>query len=289
MRIGIYANLDKVELKNVLPPFIQWLHERGQDLYISCGLSRLNGLSGLGCQIVELDRMAEISELVIAMGGDGTMLAAARMVGKWGKPLLGINLGGLGFLTEIPVESLYDKMELVLQGKYRTEKRMLLHAEVDSDSDLPAYTALNDIVLDRGRSARVIQLDVAINGEFFNTYMADGIIISTPTGSTAHSLSSWGPIVIPSLESIILNPICPHALTVRPTLISAQSDIQLDVSYKDSEAYLRVDGQLNVPLNSGTTVRVRKESYYVNLIVLPGYSFFDLLRRKLQWGSLPHK
>jgi NAD+ kinase len=289
MKIGIFANIDKTMVKDTLPPLIEWLYKKEQKVVISHKIIELFKLNKKYCQVVDLQDLPRVSDLMVAMGGDGTMLAVARLVGKWQKPIIGINLGGLGFLTEIAVEELYQKMDKIIQGEYKIEKRMVLTARVFRNHEHHNYFALNDMVLERGGSSRVIDVDVTVNGEYFNTYISDGIIVSTPTGSTAYSLSSWGPIVDPSLESIILNSICPHALTVRPTVFPESSNIVLKVKSQDSEAILSVDGQQTVNIVSGTSVEVKKGDFYINLVTLPGHSFFKLLRHKLQWGHLPHK
>lgn len=286
MKIGIIANIQKPKVAETLQPFINWLLERNIGPVMSHQLYDWLKFDNPRVKIVDLDGLAKSSDLVIAMGGDGTMLTAARLIGKWEKPLVGINLGGLGFLTEFPVEELYEKMEKIIAGEYSVERRMVLTARVLEEHQQRVYFALNDMVLDRGGSPRVIRVDVTIDGEYFNTYISDGIIVSTPTGSTAYSLAAWGPIVVPSLESIILNPICPHSLTARPTVIPASSRIVLKAH---SDNLLSVDGQKNVQIASEISIEVQKGDFYVHLVSLKEHSFFDLLRKKLQWGSIPRK
>ena len=289
MKIGIFANIQKPKVREILCPFLDWLIDRHIDIVLSKQLIEKLELDDKNVSIVKQASLPQKSDLIVAMGGDGTMLAAARLVGRSGKPLMGVNLGGLGFLTEASVEDFYPKMEKIIAGDYKIDKRMVLTTRVSADLPRGEYFAMNDVVLDRGGSPRVIRVDVTIDGEYFNTYIADGIIISTPTGSTAYSLSAWGPIVVPSLESIILNPICPHALTVRPTVIPASSKVILKVEFNDSDALLSVDGQENIRVASGTTLEVEKGDFYINLVMFREHSFFDLLRQKLQWGGLPRK
>jgi NAD+ kinase len=289
MKIGIIANIQKPKVSESMQPFINWLVQRKINPVMSHQLYDWLTFDDPRVEIVDLEDLARASDLVIAMGGDGTMLTAARLIGKLEKPLVGINLGGLGFLTEFPVEELYEKMEKIIAGEYSVERRMVLTARVLEEHQKRDYFALNDMVLDRGGSPRVIRVDVTIDGEYFNTYISDGIIVSTPTGSTAYSLAAWGPIVVPSLESIILNPICPHSLTARPTVIPASSRIVLKVQLQDSDNLLSVDGQENVRIASGTSVEVQKGDFYIHLVSLKEHTFFDLLRKKLQWGSIPRK
>ena len=289
MKIGIFANIHKVKVKEVLPAFLAWLTERKVEVVISRQLKDWLELTPEKVEVVNHTVLPSTSDIVIAMGGDGTMLAAARLVGKWEKPLLGINMGGLGFLTEISLEDMYKKMERLIAGEFAIEKRMVLAAHVFPSLNQKHYFALNDVILDRGKSPRVMEVEVTIDGEYFNTYVSDGIIVATPTGSTAYSLSALGPIVVPSLESIILNPICPHTLTARPTVIPADSKVVLKVQLYDSEALLSMDGQKNINISSDIFVEICKGNFYVNLINFRDHSFFDRLRKKLQWGSFPPK
>jgi NAD+ kinase len=289
MRFGIIANIQKNRVIEVVVPFIEWLLSKKQQVVIDQSLQTFIQLKDTYVQIVSVDVLPKLSECVVVMGGDGTMLAAARLIGQLEKPILGINLGGLGFLAEVGVENLYKKMESVLAGKYSIDKRMVLKATVLGDRSQSEHFALNDVVLDRGVSPRVIQLDVTINDHYFSTYHADGIIVATPTGSTAYSLSALGPIVTPSLESIILNPLCPHSLTARPTVVPVSSVVGLQIKTPNLVASLAIDGQENVDVTPETQVLIQKGSFYIHLITFEDQNYFDILRRKLQWGSLPQK
>lgn len=289
MKLGIVANIQKNRVIEVVVPFMEWLLSKKQQVVIDQSLQTLIQLKKSNVQIVSTDVLPQISDCVVVMGGDGTMLTAARLIGQLEKPILGINLGGLGFLAEVGVENLYKKMELVLAGKYHIDKRMVLKATVSGDCPHSEHFALNDVVLDRGESPRVIQIDVTINNNYFSTYHADGIIAATPTGSTAYSLSASGPIVTPSLESIILNPICPHSLTARPTVVPVSSIIGLQIKKHNLVASLAIDGQENIDVTSETQMVIQKGSFYIHLITFEDQNYFDILRRKLQWGSLPQK
>lgn len=288
MKIGIIANTQKPHIKKTLKSLLDWLAERQIDIVISKQLHKLSKLNYNNTDIIELDRIPQMSDIVISMGGDGTMLTAARVIGKLEKPLMGINLGGLGFLTETSVEDLFSRMEKILAGNYTLEKRMVLSAHISGNAN-KNYFAMNDVVLNRMGSPRVIHIDVTIDEDYFNTYISDGIIVSTPTGSTAYSLSAGGPIVVPSMESIILNPICPHSLTNRPTVIPASSQVKLQIQSNDSEVLLSIDGQENVRISSKCTVEIQKADFNIHLITFQDYCFYDLLRKKLQWGNLPRK
>lgn len=289
MKLGVFANIRKDQVRKCLPAFLKWLDERKIDVVIGRELVKRFQIGGGSADIVDEELIAEKSDFVISMGGDGTVLSAARFVGRTEKPILGVNLGGLGFLTEVSLEDLYPSLEKFLAGEYSIAQRMVLEAEIHGQPDSQTYFAMNDVVIDRGSSPRVIRVDVSIDGEYFNTYVADGVIVSTPLGSTAYSLAAWGPIVVPTLESIILNPICPHALTVRPTVISSGSRIVLRVQLDDSKAMLSIDGQENIEMPSGTSIQVKKSDFYLHFVIFEDSNFFDRLRKKLQWGSLPRK
>ena len=288
MKFGIFANIKKAQVCERLPSILKMLTDRDMDVIVSGQVAGEVNFSHSRMEVADLADIPRRADMIVSMGGDGTMLAAARLVGEAEKPILGINLGGLGFLTEISADEIQAKMEKIIRGEYHIEKRMVIGAEVNGTPSRD-YHCLNDMVIERGASPRVIRVDVDIDGEYFNTYIADGLILSTPTGSTAYSLSSWGPIVLPTLESIIINPICPHALTVRPTLLPATSTIVMKIETPDTNAILSVDGQYIVEIPSGTRITLRKASFYVHLVLLEEHSFFDRLRRKLQWGSLPRK
>jgi NAD+ kinase len=235
------------------------------------------------------EAFASQCDLVVAMGGDGTMLSAARLIGAAEKPLLGVNLGSLGFLAEVSVDDLYPRMEKVLDGSARIEKRMVLEARVTDGNSVKTYHALNDVVLDRGGSPRSIRIRVDVNGLHFNTFQSDGLIVSTPTGSTAYSLSASGPIVMPTHECMILNPICSHSLSARPIVVPAESAAVLRLETPRHEALLSVDGQLHTAVDKSTLIEIRRAAHSAHLLTFDDHNFFDLLRRKLHWGSLPRK
>ena len=240
-----------------------------------------------GLTAVPMEAMVDHCDILFSLGGDGTILGAARLVGNREIPILGINLGGLGFLTEIAADRFGAALDSVLAGRYSLCRRMVLEARREDNGTV--HHALNDLVFSRGSSPRMLHLEVSIDGVFFNTYLSDGVIAATPTGSTAYSLSSGGPIVLPTLDAIILNPICPHALTVRPTVIPPGSKLVFTPREADGETQLIVDGQSMVPLKDRPRVSVQKADFHVRLIDLHETTFYDRLREKLQWGRLPLK
>jgi NAD+ kinase len=224
---------------------------------------------------------------VVVLGGDGTLLGAARRTGRFGAPMLGVNLGGLGFLTGIPFERLYPVIEMMISGRLEVESRVMLETKVLRNNDVVyGFQVLNDVVINKGALARIIDLDVTINEEFLTTFRADGLIISTPTGSTAYNLSAGGPILYPTMENFILTPICPFTLTNRPIIIPDTSVIQIKMGNKSEEAVtLTFDGQVGFDLNFGDKVIISKSEEKIKLFRPPDHSYFNILRTKLMWGG----
>jgi NAD+ kinase len=226
-------------------------------------------------------------DLVIVLGGDGTLLKAARLYGGPGVPVLGVNLGGLGFLTEISLEEFRVIFEKILTGDYQTQTRMVLTAHIVREGEKdphPLTPFLNDIVINKGALARIIDLETSIDGEFLTSYRGDGLIVSTPTGSTAYNLAAGGPILHPSLETIVLTPICPFTLTNRPIIVQDNAVIDIRLGSKVKEVWLTFDGQVGYPLQQGDVVRVQKAVNPIHLIKTPFKNYFEILRTKLKWG-----
>jgi NAD+ kinase len=224
---------------------------------------------------------------VVVLGGDGTLLGAARRVGRFGSPILGVNLGGLGFLTGIPSERLYPVIEMMINGRLEVESRVMLETKVLRKSKVVCrFEVLNDVVINKGTLARIIDLGVAINEEFLTTFRADGLIISTPTGSTAYNLSAGGPILYPTMETFILTPICPFTLTNRPIIIPDTSVIQIKIKNESEEAVLLTfDGQVGFDLYYDDKIIIRKSEKKIKLFRPPDHSYFNILRTKLMWGG----
>lgn len=224
---------------------------------------------------------------VVVLGGDGTLLGAARRVGRFGSPILGVNLGGLGFLTGIPFERLYPVIEMMISGRLEVESRVMLETKVLRKGKVVCrFEVLNDVVINKVTLARIIDLDVAINEEFLTTFRADGLIISTPTGSTAYNLSAGGPILYPTMETFILTPICPFTLTNRPIIIPDTSVIQIKMKNESEEAVvLTFDGQVGFDLYYDDKVIIRKSEKKIKLFRPPDHSYFNILRTKLMWGG----
>ncbi|HUT71345.1 MAG TPA: NAD(+)/NADH kinase [Desulfatiglandales bacterium] len=228
----------------------------------------------------------ETVDLVVVLGGDGTLLGAARKVGHYGLPILGINLGGLGFLTEIPVEMLYQDMEKVINGEISIEPRLMLQASVLRNGEEKCrFTVLNDVVINKGALARIIDLRVSVDNHFLTTFRADGLIVSTPTGSTGYNLSAGGPILYPDLEALILTPICPFTLTHRPIIVPDTSVIDVQMGENSEEVILTFDGQVGFDLVDNDRVIISKSEKKLKLIKSPDQDYYDILRTKLKWGE----
>ena len=222
----------------------------------------------------------------MVLGGDGTLLNSARLAAPSAVPVFGVNMGRLGFLTEVDMPQLYKALELLLAGEYFIEERMMLEASVIRDGKaFQPLTGLNDAVITKGAFARLIMLDTMVDGRHFNTYHADGVIIATPTGSTAYSLSAGGPLVVPDLDLLLFTPICPHALWARPLVISPHSKVQVTLRSSQGEVMLTVDGQLGMHLQHGDTVRVKRSRNRARFIKLNNQTFFDILREKFKEGD----
>jgi NAD+ kinase len=279
--VGIVSKPGSDEAPDLVPKLIAWLHQRGIATRIDEDTAVYAGSPGIA-----RDEVPEGCDLVIVLGGDGTLLSAARAIGRREIPLFPVNLGGLGFLTAITREELFVELQRALRGEHRVGKRKLLTVEVQRNGQVCAsYDALNDAVITKSAIARMIDLDTHVDDQFVCRYKADGLIISTPTGSTAYSLSAGGPIIFPSVPAICITPICPHMLTNRPVLVPETSVIQV-ISYgPDESVYLTIDGQVGGPLREGDAVVCRSSHASLLLVRPPRMMFFDVLRQKLKWGE----
>jgi NAD+ kinase len=281
--IGIIANVKKELTKGVVEEIIEWADKNGFDFFICEELTPLVGHEEKSLSRAELGKE---SDVLISLGGDGTMLASARAVGQHQTPILGINLGGVGFLTEINSNDLCNALNKLKKGDYFIEKRMVLETEVEGIKKLDQY-GLNDVVLDKGEVARLFLLHLYLQDEFICSYSADGLIVSTPTGSTAYCLAAGGPIINPRMNAIIVSPICPHTLASRSIVFSENETLKVVVELSSRHAVLTIDGQVAFKLKSGSSVLIRKAKHSVNLVKFRDRSFYDILRTKLHWGARP--
>ena len=266
----------------LVPELIAWLEGRGVGVRLDAQTAAYAGRA----DSFPREEIARGTQLVIVLGGDGTLLSAARSTRGTEIPILAVNLGGLGFLTSIPIEETYPQLERALRGEYIISRRRMLHCELRRNGErLAAHDALNDMVLTKFQLARMIDLEVHIDGQFVCVYKADGLIVATPTGSTAYSLSAGGPIVFPSVGALTITPICPHTLTNRPVVLDEQAVIEVVNRSDDSQTYLTIDGQIGELLKNGDQVTCRRSEHSINLIRPPDMMFFDVLREKLKWGG----
>jgi NAD+ kinase len=287
-RIGIIAKQNKPEAVTITGRLVEWLQPKGVEVYIEEGIEKSlrPNLRAPFLNPVKREEIPSHAEMIIVLGGDGTLLSVARLVGSHEVPILGVNLGGLGFLTEITLEELYRVLERVIQGDFVTDERVVFHAAVIRRGErLAEFIVLNDAVINKGALARIIDLETTINGEYLTTFKSDGLIISTPTGSTAYNLSAGGPIVYPSLHCIIITPICPHTLTNRPIVIPDDVEVRAILKSKQQEVILTLDGQQGFVLEFGDVVEVKKAGGKILLIKSPYRHYFEVLREKLKWGE----
>ncbi len=242
-----------------------------------------------GLEIASRAMIGEQCDLVVVMGGDGTMLNAARSLVDYEVPILGVNLGRLGFLADVSPSEIPHRLEAVLQGHFREARRSLLHAQVLREDQVTGEAdALNDVVVHKREVARMIEVDAFLDGRFLNAYRADGLIISTPTGSTAYALAGGGPIIHPGLEAVVLVPICPHTLTHRPIVVKADSVIEVVLnSANTTEAQITCDGQVSLAIEPGDRILIRKKGRKARLVHPLNHDYFELLRAKLNWGLRP--
>lgn len=284
---GVTGNPNKDKVWELLPKLLTWFSEHEQAVYLPRDLEQgiQDGMKQIYSYPVE--QVVKEVDLLLALGGDGSILHTARLVGAHGTPILGIRLGGLGFLAEVYLDEIYDRLHRLVEGKYNVERRMTIAADVTEHGDLGHYVALNDFVFNRAHPLRMLAIRVCVNGRYLNTYSADGLIISSPTGSTAYSLSAQGPIIVPGLDAMIINPINPHSLTARPVVVPADSNILVEFESDEKDLLMSVDGQIEVTLTHQSVINVTTGDYPINLVVWEERTFFDVLRRKMQWGSDP--
>ncbi len=284
MRFGLIANLKRTGAVDAIRAFIKWSKESNQKLVLC---KEIHNAVPEFDHFVERNRLAHESDMIVSMGGDGTLLATSRAIGDSGTPILGINLGSLGFLTQQTPDELIKALNDIVAGRYTIEERMLLQTDVNGDGKFEAPTALNDVVIDNGSVSRVLHIKLEVNGEEVVTYMADGLVIATPTGSTAYSLAIGGPIMKPGMEAMIGAAIAPFSLTTRPMIFHGDDVIDITVMTEGRLANLTIDGQVNFDLSDGQRVRVSKAGFKSRFVQFPENSFYKLLRSKLNWGLPP--
>jgi NAD+ kinase len=280
-KVGLVLKRHDPRVRDVVVGIIPWLQGRGVEVFLD---GETAGQYPVSCNIVQPEELARHVDVVAVFGGDGTLLYAARLVGSSGVPLLGINLGSLGFLAEVKLEEVHPTFERLLAGDYSLEERVLLEVGISRQKIQQAqYLALNDAVINKGALARIIELEIWVNSELVTITRADGLILATPTGSTAYSISAGGPILYPTLGAFLITPICPHTLSNRPVVVPDAATVGICLRH-GSDVMLTVDGQVGMPLMQGDCVQVRKAPSTVHLIQATESTFFKLLREKLKWS-----
>lgn len=281
-RVGLYAKKHHPDAVGFGREVMTWLEQRGLDVLLEEDLAKWLGYPR---DYVDSDIPAR-ADLIIVLGGDGTLISVARHVGPHMKPILGINLGSLGFLTEITQEETFTTLERVLRGDFKVSSRMMLDAVVmRGGREIARYVVLNDAVINKGALARIIDMQTSVDGAYLTTFKADGLIVATPTGSTAYNLAAGGPIIYPGLSCLVISPICPHMLTNRPLIVSDRSVIHIEVKFEDQHVVLTADGQVGMPLKGGDVVELRRSDVRTLLIESPTKDYFAVLRAKLRWGE----
>ena len=280
--VGINSKPGAGAANQLVPSLVAWLRQRGIEIRCDDETAAYDPtLKGMPRTSVP-----EGCDLLMVLGGDGTLLSAARAIGRREIPLFPVNLGGLGFLTAITIDEVFPELERAFRGEHRIAKRKLLSTEVVRGKEVIAsYDALNDAVLTKASIARMIDLQAFADEQFVANYKADGLIISTPTGSTAYSLAAGGPIIFPSVPAICMTPICPHMLTNRPVILPETSVIRIVSRAPDESVFLTIDGQTGNPIREGDTIVCRSSDYALHLVRPPRMMFFDVLRQKLKWGE----
>lgn len=279
-RIGVIAKKGEPEAVEAVRELLRLLEGRGIEFFVESEVASVLKLKGY--QRSDIPSRADI---IIVFGGDGTLLSVARLVGNLGIPIVGVNLGGLGFITELSRNEVRGNIEMIFSEKCCFEERIMLSADVyRGRKRIVQHNALNDVVLNKSALSRMVELDIDINKQYISTIRADGLIISTPTGSTAHSLSAGGPILYPTLESFLMTPICPHTLTSRPIVLPDIFTLEINVK-SGEDVYLTLDGQAGFPLKIADSVRIKKADYKTKFLVLHDRDYFKILRTKLKWGE----
>jgi NAD+ kinase len=279
---ALISRPDRPEVAKILPGLFTWLTEHGYRVILDVETSKY----AAGHEVVPRAQMASRPlDLVIVLGGDGTLLSAARVTAAVDVPLLGVNLGSLGFLTEVPLQSLYPMLEAIAQGRAAVEHRSLMQCQLlRGDTVRGSYLVFNDAVVNKTALARLNTYDLYIDKAFVSSYRADGMIVATPTGSTAYSLSAGGPVLMPTVKALVITPVAPHSLTHRPLVVPDSVEIEILLRSEEEVAYLSLDGQPGLDLRDGDRVRCRRSEHQVNLF-RTGSDFFQVLRTKLKWGE----
>ena len=282
-RIGIVAKIKQDDhVRQTVTDLVRWLSDRQIRPVLDEEIGKQLGHS----DCLPKSELPAGTEMLVVLGGDGTLLSVARLIKGRDVPILGVNLGSMGFLSEVTIEEMFPVLEQVLAGNYRIDRRMMLKAQIlRQGTCIKEQSLLNDVVINKSALARILTLEVRVDGNYLTTFQADGLILSTPTGSTAYSLAAGGPIIYPSLSSILLTPICPHTLTNRPIILPVDSTVEVTLRSEERDAYVTLDGQLGLPFLENDVAKIHQSDYTVPLIKSPFRDYFKVLRTKLKWGE----
>ncbi|HAF14632.1 MAG TPA: NAD(+) kinase [Blastocatellia bacterium] len=286
-RVGIVLKPHQPDALKTICELTTWLAERGITLFGGPEIERGRIEQQTGCAVKEVkpDELAASVDLILVLGGDGTMIATARLMGDTEVPVLGVNYGGLGYLAEFRIEELYTALESILAGNYRVDKRVMLAVELlRGGENVTRNRVLNDVVINKSALARIIEIEAYLNQQFVNSFRADGLIVSTPTGSTAYNLSAGGPVIFPSMNAVVITPICPFTLSNRPIVVPDDAVIELRLKTELEDVALTLDGQAGFSLNVEDRVVIRKSRTTFNLVQPTNRNYFEVLRDKLRWG-----
>jgi NAD+ kinase len=286
-RIGVVVKPHRPEALETLCKLTEWLTARGIAPIGGPGVDRERIEHETGCviEIIPDEELPQKVDLILVLGGDGTMIATARMLGDSEVPVIGVNYGGLGYLAEFRIDELFTALEAILAGDYKLEQRVMLAVELRRGDELVTKNrVLNDVVMNKSALARIIQIETYLNEQFVNSFRADGLIVSTPTGSTAYNLSAGGPIIFPTMNTVVITPICPFTLSNRPIVVPDDSVIEIRLLTEKEDVALTLDGQVGFPIQARDRVIIRKSNTTFNLMQPKNRNYFDLLRDKLRWG-----
>ncbi|MCD6582368.1 MAG: NAD(+)/NADH kinase [Desulfuromusa sp.] len=281
-KVGIYAKKNHPDAEQIASDICKRFKLEQVEVLLEDSLAeqigQVNGYAG--------EDIPELVDLIIVLGGDGTLISVARLVAERNIPIVGVNLGRLGFLTEITRDELPEMLEQLITDDYQVSDRMMLDAFIHRDDEVVGkFTVLNDVVINKGALARIIDMETYVDGRYLTSYKADGLIISTPTGSTGYNLAAGGPIIYPDINSLLITPICPHMLTNRPIMVWSRSVIEIKVKFEDDVVFFTADGQIGRKLLPGDRVEVRRSESRTRLVSSPSKDYFEILRTKLNWGQ----
>lgn len=285
--VGLFARPDLHAAGPILSDLARWIARRGLALLCDPDTAALLPRRPKALRVLPAEQVAARSDVLVVLGGDGTLLRVSHLLGRRPVPVLGVNFGSLGFLTEITRDELKPTLAGVLTGRYTWEERRLLRATLHrANGEVEAGDALNDVVVTKAAVvSRIIEIEIVVDGAYVTAYRADGVIVATPTGSTAYNLAAGGPILHPSLPALVLTPICPHMLANRPLVISDESDVAVRLVSEDVEVHMTLDGQAGFPLRAGDVVRIARSARKIRLVKAPGRDYYGVLRTKLKWGE----